>query len=239
LARQRWHGLILAGVSRRQLMAAFMLVPVTRSLSPRATAAAAPGGQISTADARQRLVDGNARFAAGKPLRVDHSVRREAVAPAQMPFAIVLGCSDSRVPPEIVFDQGLGDVFAVRVAGNIADDLALGSMEYAVEHFATPLIVVLGHERCGAVSAAVASIASGKMPPPHIASLVEALRPAVEASRGMPGDAVANAITTHVRQTVAALKASRPVLADAVEHGRLGIVGAEYHLASGRVSYLT
>ncbi len=132
----------------------------------------------------------------------------------------------------------LGDIFTVRVAGNIADDLAIGSMEYAVEHFATPLIVVLGHERCGAVSAAVAAVASGTMPPPHIASLVTALRPAVEASKGLPGDPVENAITMHVRLTVAALKASGPVLADAVAHGRLAIAGAEYHLASGRVGFL-
>jgi carbonic anhydrase len=111
-------------------------------------------------------------------------------------------------------------------------------MEYAVDHFATPLIVVLGHQRCGAVSAAVAAIGSGVMPPPHIASLVEALRPAVEASQGMPGDAVENAIATHIRLTVAALKASGPVLADAVEHGRLEIIGAEYQLASGHVGFM-
>jgi carbonic anhydrase len=127
----------------------------------------------------------------------------------------------------------------VRVAGNIADDLAMGSMEYAVEHFATPLIVVLGHERCGAVSATVAATKSVIMPPPHIASLVTAIRPAVEASKEMPGDAVENAVATHVRRTVAALKESGPVLAEAVEKRRLEIVGAEYHLANGRVGFMT
>ncbi len=232
------HRSLSIDMSRRRLMAAFALAPVTGAVLSRRSFAAGAAAQISGDAARSRLIAGNARYVAGKALRVDHSVRREAVAPAQMPFAIVLGCSDSRVPPEILFDQGLGDIFTVRIAGNIADDLTLGSMEYAVEHFATPLIVVLGHERCGAISAAVAAVASGTMPPPHIASLVAALQPAVAASKDMPGDAVENAITTHVRQTVAALKASGPVLADAVEHGRLEIVGAEYHLQSGRVGFL-
>lgn len=230
---------VSAGLSRRRLVAALALAPLAASLWPRGSFAAGAAAQISSDAARKRLLAGNARYVSGKPLRVDHSSRREAVAPAQMPFAIVLGCSDSRVPPELLFDQGLGDIFTVRVAGNIADDLALGSMEYAVEHFATPLIVVLGHEKCGAVSAAVAAVASGSLPPPHIASLVTALRPAVEASKGMPGDAVENAIITHVRQTVAALTASSPILAEAVEHHRLAIAGAEYHLRSGNVSYLT
>jgi carbonic anhydrase len=206
-----------------------------------AKADAGPGtgaAQISSAAARQRLIAGNRRYVAGKPLRVDHSRRRETTAPGQKPFAIILGCSDSRVPPEILFDQGLGDLFTIRVAGNIADDLAIGSMEYAVEHFATPLIVVLGHERCGAVTATVTATTTGVMPPPHLASLVTAIRPSVEASSAMPGDAVENAIVTHIRRTVAELKASGPVLADAVGSGWLEIVGAEYHLASGRVDFL-
>lgn len=232
------HRSLSTALSRRRLMAAFALAPFAGAGLPGPSFAAGAAAQVSGAVARKRLVAGNDRYVAGKHPRTDYSMRRRAVAPAQLPFAIVLGCSDSRVPPELLFDQGLGDIFTVRVAGNIADDLAIGSMEYAVEHFATPLIVVLGHERCGAVSAAVAAVASGTMPPPHIASLVTALRPAVEASKGLPGDPVENAITMHVRLTVAALKASGPVLADAVAHGRLAIAGAEYHLASGRVGFL-
>ena len=233
------HRPVSSGVSRRRLIAASALAPVVGVARFRNSLAAGSAAQISSAAARARLVAGNKRYASDQPLRVNHSARRVAVAPAQMPFAIVLGCSNFRVPPEILFDQGLGDIFTVRVAGNIADDLAIGSMEYAVEHFATPLIVVLGHEGCGAVSAAVAAVASGVLPPPHIASVVTALQPAVVASKDMPGDAVENAITTHVRQTVAALKASGPILADAVEHGRLEIIGAEYHLHSGAVGFLT
>ena len=224
---------------RRRFLAACALAPAWLAFLPEAALAAGAAAQISAAAARHRLIAGNERFVAGKSRHIDYPRRRGAVAPAQAPFAIVLGCSDSRVPPEIVFDQGLGDVFTVRVAGNIADDVALGSMEYAVEHFGTPLIVVLGHERCGAVSAAVEAIAAGAAPPPHIASLVAALRPAVEATKGMKGDPVQNAIVAHVRRTVDALKISRPVLAEAVGNGRLSVVGAEYHLKSGRVGFLT
>src|SRR5689334_17344467 len=154
--------------SRRRLMAAVAFTPVAAaaalpartSFAASATdgAAASAGAghatatRISAETARQRLIDGNRRYVAGRHLRIDHSPRREATAPKQTPFAIILGCSDSRVPPEILFDQGLGDLFTIRGAGNIAGDLAIGSMEYAVEHFAVPLIVVLGHERCGAVT---------------------------------------------------------------------------------------
>jgi carbonic anhydrase len=229
---------VSSGLSRRRLLVAAALAQVAGAIPLRNGLAAGNAAQISSAAARTRLAAGNKRYVSGAALRLDHGPRREAVAPAQMPFAIVLGCSDSRVPPEILFDQGLGDIFTVRVAGNIADDLAIGSMEYAVEHFATPLVIVLGHERCGAVSAAVAAAKSGVMPPPHIASLVAALQPAVAASKDMPGDPVENAITTHVRQTVAALKASGPILADAVAQGRLEIVGAEYHLKSCAVGFL-
>lgn len=232
------HRSVSIDLTRRRFVTALALAPVAAVGLCRNGLAAATAAQISGDAARQRLIAGNDRYVAGKPLRLSHSSRREEVAPRQMPFAVVLGCSDSRVPPEILFDQGLGDIFTVRVAGNIADDLAIGSMEYAVDHFATPLIVVLGHERCGAVTATVESMAAGVMPPPHIASLVTAIQPAVEASKDMPGNAVENAIATHVRRTVTALKESGPVLADAVGSGRLKIVGAEYHLTTGRVAFI-
>jgi carbonic anhydrase len=225
--------------SRRRLVTALAVAPFATAGLNCASFAAGAASQVSGETARKRLIAGNARYVSGQPLRLDHATRREAVAPRQMPFAIVLGCSDSRAPPETLFDQGLGDLFTVRVAGNIADDVAIGSMEYAVEHFATPLIVVLGHERCGAVSATVEAIAAGVTPPPHIASLVSAIRPAVEATRGMAGNAIENAIAAHVRLTVEALKASGPILADAVGKGQLTIVGAEYHLGTGRVAFMT
>jgi carbonic anhydrase len=224
--------------SRRRLMTALAVAPVAAAGLRLPAYAAGPGSQISAEAARKRLIDGNARFVAGKSLRIDHGERREAVAPRQTPFAIILGCSDSRAPPEVLFDQGLGELFTVRVAGNIADDVTLGSMEYAVEHFATPLIVVLGHERCGAVEATLETIAAGATPPPHIASLVDAIRPAVEATKGMNGNALENAITAHVQRTVDMLKGSGPVLADAVAKRRLTILGAEYHFGTGRVGFM-
>src|SRR6059036_1627413 len=108
--------------------------------------------------------------------------RREELAKSQHPFAVVLGCSDSRVPPEIVFDQGLGDLFVLRVAGNVINDESLGSIEYAVDHLAVRLIVVLGHQRCGAVKAEKDTIAAKGEAPGHIQSLVTAIKPAVEAT---------------------------------------------------------
>jgi carbonic anhydrase len=225
-------------LSRRRIMSAMGIAPLAVT-SLRGTAFAAdPGSQISAELAHKRLVEGNQRYAAGKHLRLDHSTRREVTSKGQNPFAIVLGCSDSRVPPEVVFDQGLGDVFTVRVAGNIADDVALGSMEYAVSHFATPLLVVLGHEKCGAVAATVDVAKSGQMPGPHIASLVTAITPAVDASKSLPGDPVENAIHANIQRVVDGLKSSQPVLAAAVSAGKLQIVGAEYHLATGRVTFL-
>lgn len=221
---------------RRRLVAALALSPLATGFCASCLAAEA-GTAISADRARQRLVAGNARYVAGKRRHVDYPRRREELVPGQKPFAIVLGCADSRVPPELVFDQGLGDIFILRVAGNIADPLELGSMEYAVEHFHTPLILVLGHEKCGAVNATLEAVNSGATPPAHLADLVAAIRPAVEASKGQPGDPLENAIRENVRRTVAALKTTDPILAEAVGQGRLQVAGAEYALASGRVSF--
>jgi carbonic anhydrase len=226
-------------LSRRRIVTALSFAPLALSGLRNTAFAAGAASQISADMTQRRLVEGNARYAAGKHLRLDHSARRQATAAGQNPFAIVLGCSDSRVPPEVVFDQGLGDLFTIRVAGNIADDVALGSMEYAVDHFATPLIVVLGHEKCGAVSATVDVARSGAVPGPHISSLVTAIAPAVDATKGMPGDPVENAIHANVLRVVEALKTSQPVLAVAVTAGRLQIVGAEYQLASGKVRFFS
>jgi carbonic anhydrase len=227
-----------AQLSRRRVMAALGIAPFALPVLHDIALAADAAPQITADAAQKQLAAGNVRYAGGKPLRLDHSARRVTVASGQRPFAIVLGCSDSRVPPEVVFDQGLGDVFTVRVAGNIADDLALGSMEYAVGHFATPLIVVLGHEKCGAVAATVEAVDKGAMPGPHVASLVAAIRPAVEATKNQPGDRVENAVRANVQAVVAALQVSEPVLGKAVAARKLAIVGAEYHFATGRVDFL-
>src|SRR5215813_6659283 len=135
--------------------------------------------------------------------------RQRELTSAQHPHAQILSCSDSRVPPEIVFDQGLGDLFVVRVAGNVAADTELASLEYGAEHLHIPLLVVLGHQHCGAVTAAV----EGGQPEGHLDKLMELLRPAVEKSRDLPGDHVENAVKMNVEIVVAQLRTSTPFLA--------------------------
>jgi len=150
------------------------------------------------------------------------------------PFAIIVGCSDSRVPPEIIFDQGLGDLFVVRLPGHFLIDEVLGSIEYAVEHLGTRLIVVLGHERCGAVEAVVKGAeASG-----HIGSLVKAIKPAVDRAKSQPGDLLENAIWENVAMTVDQLQSSS-LLQNPAKNGALKIVGAYYHLEDGSVTIFT
>lgn len=185
--------------------------------------------------ALQRLLDGNARFVAGKPAHAhEDAARRAEIARGQAPFAIVLACADSRVAPEILFDQGLGDIFVVRVAGNVLDNVVLGSIEYAAEHIGSPLVVVLGHEKCGAVAATVA----GGHAPGHVFSIVEALLPAVEQTKDRPGDAVDNAVRANVQLVVERLRASGPIVAELVEQQKLRIVGARYDLDTGAVEIL-
>ena len=186
--------------------------------------------------ALQQLVAGNERWAEGHPLHPRQDIdRRTEVAGGQHPIAVVVGCSDSRVPPEIVFDQGLGDIFVVRVAGNVVDEQALGSIEYAVEHLHVHLIVVLGHEKCGAVQAAVA----GGEAPGHIGSVVKAIEPAVEKARDEPGDLLDNAINENVLRVVEQIKTSEPILAHEVENDGLKVLGARYNLAPGTVQWLS
>ena len=160
--------------------------------------------------------------------------RMRQLVSGQHPHAEILSCSDSRVPPEIVFDQGLGDLFIVRVAGNVATDTELGSLEYGAEHLHIPLIVVLGHESCGAVTAAV----QGGPPEGHITTLVNLIKPAVEKSRGMSGDPVANAVRTNVELVVKQLRSSTPILSELVAHHKLRIVGAVYSINTGAVTWL-
>jgi carbonic anhydrase len=160
--------------------------------------------------------------------------RRRELVTEQHPHAEILSCSDSRVPPEIVFDQGLGDLFIIRVAGNVATDTEIGSLEYGAEHLHIPLLLVLGHESCGAVTAAV----QGGPPEGHIAALVNLIKPAVEKTRGMSGDPVANAVRANVEMVVKHLRSSTPILSELVAHGKLKIVGGVYSLETGAVTWL-
>jgi carbonic anhydrase len=191
-----------------------------------------PAASVSADDALAKLKEGNLRFATsdvskGKPT----AARRTETAQAQHPFAIIVGCADSRVPPELVFDQNLGDLFVIRTAGNLVDDHALGSIEYAVPHAGARLIVVLGHTRCGAVTAALES----DQAPGHIQSLVRDIQPAVKAVKGKPGDSLAAAITENARQVAAQIKA-KAALGDLAKDVR--IVSAIYDLDTGKIEWV-
>lgn len=185
--------------------------------------------------ALQRLLDGNARFVAGHPAHPNQSVaRRVEVAGGQAPFAVVLTCSDSRVAPEFYFDQGLGDLFVVRDAGNTLNDHVIGSIEYAVEHLHASVILVIGHEKCGAVAAAIA----GGRAEGRIGTIVEAIRPAVRESRNQAGDKTDNAIRSNARLAAKTLAVTGPVIAHAAQTGQIKIFAARYDLASGRIELL-
>jgi carbonic anhydrase len=189
-----------------------------------------PAG-VGADEALVKLKDGNARFvnakvSEGKPT----AARRAETAQSQHPFAIVLGCADSRTAPEIIFDQNIGDIFVGRNAGNLVDDLMLGTIEYAVEHLGVRLIVVLGHERCGAVQAAVASDSA----PGHIQSLVRDIQPAVQAVKGKPGDQVHLAVAENARLMAAEIRAKGNFGTIAKD---LKIIPAVYDLDTGKVDF--
>ena len=190
-----------------------------------------PVAAVSADAALAKLKEGNARFASrkvseGKPT----AARRAETAQGQHPFAIVLGCADSRTPPEIIFDQNIGDIFVARNAGNLVDDHVLGSIEYAVEHLGARLIVVLGHKRCGAVTAALASDTA----PGHVQSLVRDIQPAVQATKGKSGDATDLAIAENARLMAAKIR-SEANLGDLAKDVR--IMSAVYDLDSGKVDF--
>lgn len=183
--------------------------------------------------ALERLLEGNQRFAASRALHPHQTPERRAeLLSGQQPFAVIVGCSDSRIPPEVIFDFGLGDVFVIRTAGNVLDDVGLGSLEYAVEHLHVPLILVLGHEYCGAVTAAV----QGGEAHGHVSSILNAIQPAVVQAKTEPGDVLDNAIKANVARIVEQIKTTEPILSQAVQDGSIEVVGAYYHLESGKVS---
>jgi len=211
---------------------------------------------IPPAEAISRLKEGNGRYTRGNQehphqsseertqlatnsyenasVFPDMTNRREELAKSQHPFALILGCADSRVPPEIVFDQGLGDLFVLRVAGNVIDDHTLGSIEYAVDHLAVRLIVVLGHQRCGAVKAAKETIAAKGEAPAHIQSLVTAIQSAVEAT---VKDDLETTVRANIKNVTQALRSSAPILKSKVDSGELKVVGAYYSLDTGSVAF--
>jgi carbonic anhydrase len=185
--------------------------------------------------ALQELLAGNERFVKAKRRNPNQSLQRlQEVAKGQKPFASILGCADSRVPSEIVFDQGLGDLFVCRVAGNIAIDEEIGSLEFGSLVLGAKVIMVLGHERCGAVDATI----KGAQVPGKIGTLLAAIKPGVERSQGQPGNRLENACKANILVQVEKLKSS-PVLAELIKANKLKIVGGYYDLDTGRVSLVS
>jgi carbonic anhydrase len=186
------------------------------------------------ADAWREMQRGNERFVSGEPLHPRQDVeRRQEVAAAQFPHAALFGCSDSRLSAEIIFDKGIGDLFVVRNAGQVISDSVIGSLEYAVGVLKVPLIVVLGHDSCGAVAAAIDSVGpDAPVLPPHITSLISKIVPAVKRV-GAEGDAM-DVGREHLRDTIAELIAESELISDAIAAGELAVVGANYRLLEGQ-----
>jgi carbonic anhydrase len=236
--------------SRRQFVKMAAAIGATIPGVHRLAAAEPQGASSKSAPARlspdeavRELMDGNARFAAGRP----SSPRRSPadfrqVAEGQYPFAAILSCADSRVAPEILFDVGKGDIFVVRVAGNVvsgAGAVVKGSIEYAVAELKVPLIMVLGHTNCGAVKAAIAHLHAKDSLPGSINDLVELIKPAVEQSKGETADPLNSAIRKNVQLGVERLKNLEPILATPAKEGKLKIVGGVYDLHTGKVKLVS
>jgi len=195
----------------------------------------APKSNISPDEALRKLMEGNQRFVESKRINPNQdTIRVSEVAAGQAPFAAILSCADSRVVPEMVFDQGIGDLFVVRIAGNIAMIEDVASEEYAIGVLGSSLLMVLGHQNCGAVAAAI----KGGTLPGVIESLVYAIQPAVTSSEGQPGDRLTNAIIANVKLQVERLMTST-VISEAVKAGKLKIVGAYYELQTGKITLVT
>jgi carbonic anhydrase len=194
-----------------------------------------PQNVLTPAGSLERLMKGNARYVEGVSLRHDFRHERETLAGGQNPYAAILSCADSRIAPEYAFDSGRGDLFVCRVAGNFANSESVASLEYAVAELGTPLILVLGHDACGAVSATIKSLKDNTTLPGHLPSLVEGIAPAVKAVSAQAGDTLANAIRQNVIDNVAKLSAATPILSAAVAQGKLKVAGGIYRLRDGRV----
>ncbi|WP_163509556.1 carbonic anhydrase [Fodinicola acaciae] len=192
------------------------------------------------ADAYELLLAGNRRFVDGIAEHPNQdAARRAEIAPAQRPFAVLFGCSDSRLAAEIIFDRGLGDLFVVRTAGHVIGPEVLGSIEYGVDLLGCPLVVVLGHDSCGAVGAAYAALEDGKSPAGYVRDVIERVTPSMLAARAAGRVAADELIAEHVRHTVDLLLDRSRVLGERVAAGQVAVVGLRYQLADGRANLVT
>jgi carbonic anhydrase len=232
-------------LSRRSVMAgaasllAASALPFRHVRAEQPVTATPPPNSIPPGTAMEVLLQGNARYVANDPTEKDFSAGRAARAKAQYPIAAVLSCSDSRVAPELAFDQGPGDLFVVRVAGNFVNPDGLASLEYAVQFLGVPLVMVLGHSNCGAIGAAIKVVMERAELPGHLPELIQAIEPAVIAAHGRhPGDLLAAATEENVRLNVKRLIADAPILSDALAKKKIAVAGGIYDLATGKVGLI-
>jgi carbonic anhydrase len=230
-----------AKTTKRMVIGAMFVAIAVSTILAQAYAADNRQPAIAPGEAFQRLKDGNDRYASGNSIRPDATAerRKETLLGGQHPFATVVSCSDSRVPVEILFDQGIGDLFVVRVAGNVCNGDEIATVEYGVEHLGTTALIVLGHTKCGAVTA----VAQGAELHGNLRALVHNIYAAVdkakESNSNLQGEAlVAAAVEANVRQSIADLLKSSPAVRERVESGKLQIKGAIYDLGEGRVNWL-
>jgi len=230
----RRHNVARRGINVSRLSIFSLLLLSICLLLPARLAAQQVAGAKSAADAEwQQLLEGNKRFVAGQLTHTPLVPLRESLAKGQSPRIAVLSCSDSRVPPELIFDRTLGDLFMVRVAGNVADQYGIASLEYAVEHLGTKVLLVMGHEECGAVAAAC----SGKpADTANLRALTGSIAPACEKNAGLPAaEQLYDSVVANVRKSAADLLAHSEVLRHAVHEGKLALILAVYKLRSGEV----
>jgi carbonic anhydrase len=223
------HGLTLAGVT--------FTWGTLRSSGWTQSAKTEPSANAD--DALAELLAGNKRYVTGENIHHDFGPERPALAESQHPFAIILGCADSRVSPELAFDQTRGRLFVVRLAGNFVDDNGLASIEYGASVLGATLIMVLGHDQCGAIKAAVDVVTKNTQLPGHLPNLIEHLKAPVEKAQKEGGSLLDNAIRENVLLNVETLRNSKPVISDLIKENRLRVVGGLYELGTGRVEVLT
>jgi carbonic anhydrase len=230
----RRHWLKLAGITGVSMLATSKKEFSTVAFAQTSKPPVVPN-PVSADEALKRLLDGNQRFMQQMSKNPDRSIMRiHEVSQAQHPFAAFLSCADSRVPPEVVFDEGIGDVFDIRIPGNIVTTETLGSLEYATEVLGVQLIIVLGHERCGAVMAAV----EGEELPGHIRSFVKAIEPVLVSARNKQGDLLDNAVVANINYQIERIKQDSGLINQKLSSGNLKIVGGRYDLDTGEVKLI-